>query len=73
VICSDQAALPEVAGDAALVLPLQLDAWASALDTVDAGRAGWIERGRRRAARFTTATSGAALADAYRRAAGGRT
>ncbi len=73
VICSDQAALPEVAGDAALVLPLHLDAWADALDTVDAGREGWIERGRRRAARYTTATSGAALADAYRRAAGGRT
>ena len=39
VICSDRAALPEVAGDAALVLPLDLDAWEGALDEVAARRA----------------------------------
>ena len=38
VICSDRTALPEVAGDAALVLPLELDAWKGALDEVAARR-----------------------------------
>ena len=66
VICSDQAALPEVAGEAAQVLPLRVDAWAGALDVIAADRDDWIERGRRRAAQFTTARSGSALADAYR-------
>lgn len=68
VICSDQAALPEVAGDAAVVLPLRLDAWADALDAVAAGRQEWIARGYRRATDFTTASSGQALVTAYRRA-----
>ena len=36
VICSDRAALPEVAGDAAVVLPPTVDAWADALATVAA-------------------------------------
>ena len=35
VICSDRAALPEIAGDAALVRPLELDAWKGALDEID--------------------------------------
>jgi len=67
VICSDRAALPEVVGDAAAVLPLLSDAWAGALETIAADRAGWIERGHQRAARFTTASSGRALAAVYRR------
>jgi glycosyltransferase involved in cell wall biosynthesis len=67
VICSDQAALPEVAGEAAIVLPLRPDAWSGALDIVAAGRETWIARGCRRAAEFTTAASGRALATAYRR------
>ena len=66
VICSDRAALPEVVGDAAVVRSLTLDAWADALDAVAADRAGLIERGRRRAATFTRAASGRALAGAYR-------
>jgi alpha-1,3-rhamnosyl/mannosyltransferase len=66
VICSDRAALPEVAGAAALVRPLQLEAWAGALDEVRARRAELVAAGRERATRFTTAASGAALADAYR-------
>ena len=69
VICSDRAALPEVVGDAAVVRSLTLDAWADALDVVAADRAGLIERGRRRAAMFTRAASGRALAGAYRLAA----
>jgi glycosyltransferase involved in cell wall biosynthesis len=70
VICSDGAALPEVAGDAAVVLPATADAWADALAKVAATRDELVERGRRRAARFTVAASGTALAAAYRLAAG---
>ena len=66
VICSDRTALPEVAGDAALVLPLELDAWKGALDEVAAHRDELIAAGLARAARFTTAASGRALAGAYR-------
>ena len=47
VICSDRAALPEVAGDAALVRPLDRDAWATALDEVAARRGELIAAGRR--------------------------
>ena len=65
VICSDRAALPEVAGDAALVRPLELDAWKGALDEVD--RQSMAAAGRARAAAFSTAASGAALATAYGR------
>jgi len=65
VICSDRAALPEVAGDAALVRPLELDAWKGALDEID--RDAMVAAGRARAASFSTAASGAALASAYRR------
>ncbi|CAN5699743.1 hypothetical protein BH24ACT5_BH24ACT5_06450 [soil metagenome] len=68
VICSDQAAVPEVAGDAGLVLPLDVDAWARALDRVRADRAAFAERGRNRASHFTLEVSGRALAAAYRRA-----
>ncbi len=70
VICSDRAALPEVAGDAAVVLPPTVEAWADALATVAARRDELIELGRQRAARFTVAASGTALAAAYRLAAG---
>jgi alpha-1,3-rhamnosyl/mannosyltransferase len=66
VICSDQRALAEVVGDAGLVLPLRVDAWADALDAVRQ-RAPEVRRaGLERAAAFTTERSGAALADAYR-------
>jgi alpha-1,3-rhamnosyl/mannosyltransferase len=70
VICSDQAALPEVAGDAAVVLPPTVDAWADALAKVAATRDELIERGRQRAARVTVAASGRRLAAADRLAAG---
>lgn len=66
VVTSDQTALPEVVGDAAVVLPLDAEAWAGALDTVMARRAELIQRGEDRAASFTTAASGSALAAAYR-------
>lgn len=65
VVCSDQPALAEVVGDAGLVLPLELDAWADALDVVAARSGEMCSAGRRRALAFTTERSGAALAGAY--------
>jgi glycosyltransferase involved in cell wall biosynthesis len=71
VICSDQAALPEISGDACVVVPLTMDAWSGALATVASDSQRLIERGLRRASQFTTAASGLALAAAYRVAAAG--
>jgi glycosyltransferase involved in cell wall biosynthesis len=65
VVCSDQPALAEVVGDAGLVLPLELDAWADALDVVAASAEALRAAGRTRAEAFTTERSGAALAGAY--------
>jgi alpha-1,3-rhamnosyl/mannosyltransferase len=65
VICSDQPALAEVVGGAGLVLPLDLDAWAGALDAVAARSEELRSAGRSRARAFTTEHSGAALARAY--------
>jgi glycosyltransferase involved in cell wall biosynthesis len=66
VICSDQAAIPEVVGDAAMVLPLDQAAWAPALDSLSSRRAALIEAGRSRALSFSIAASGDDLASAYR-------
>ena len=73
VVCSDRAALPEVVGDAALVLPLDRDAWAGALDTVAARHDFMVSAGRRRAAHFTTRAAGSATRRRLspRRGAGG--
>ncbi len=68
VICSDQAALPEVVGDAGMVLPLDPDAWADAVQRLPDWRNEKVEQGHRRAREFSIRASGAALADAYRRA-----
>ena len=68
VICSDQPALAEVVGDAGLVLPRDLDAWADALDIVNERAPEMIAAGHRRAATFTAARSGEGLVTAYRRA-----
>ncbi len=65
VICSDQPALTEVVGNAGLVLPLAIDAWADALDVVAARADAMRSAGRARARAFTTERSGAALAAAY--------
>lgn len=71
VICSDQPALAEVVGDAGLVLPRDIDAWADALDVV-ARRSGELcAAGRHRAAAFTARRSGEQLAVAYRTALAG--
>ena len=66
VICSDRTCLPEVAGDAAIVLPLEADAWAGALDAAVTRRAALVAAGRERAKQFTTARSAEALLGAYR-------
>jgi len=66
VVCSDQAALDEVVGDAGLVLPRNADAWATALDEVGRRRVELVAAGRRRALNFTAERSGAALAEVYR-------
>ena len=65
VICSDQPALAEVVGAAGLVLPLDLDAWADALDVIADRTDELRAAGHERALAFTTERSGAALADAY--------
>jgi alpha-1,3-rhamnosyl/mannosyltransferase len=68
VICSDQPALREVVGDAGIVVPLEPDAWAGALDEVTRRRAELRTAGRRRASAFSAVRSGQALAEAYRSA-----
>jgi glycosyltransferase involved in cell wall biosynthesis len=68
VVCSDHPALTEVVGPAALVLPLEGDAWAGALDEVDRRRDELRAAGLDRVAGFTVAASGADLRAAYLRA-----
>jgi alpha-1,3-rhamnosyl/mannosyltransferase len=65
IIASDATCIPSVVGDAGLVLPLDIDAWAGALDTVTARRDELIAAGHRRAQAFTAAASGRALATVY--------
>lgn len=72
VICSDQAALVEVVDDAGLVLELDTEAWADALDRVETDAEAMRRAGRRRAANFTAVKSGEGLALAYRTAVGRR-
>lgn len=67
VISSDQACLPEVIGNAGLVLGLDEEAWAGALQVVQDQRSEFIARGLERAKLFTSEISGQALAAAYRR------
>jgi glycosyltransferase involved in cell wall biosynthesis len=69
VLCSDRTALPEIAGDAAVVRPPTVEAWADALAEIDRRRDELVRAGRQRSERFNTAGSGARLAEAYRMAA----
>jgi glycosyltransferase involved in cell wall biosynthesis len=66
VISSDRACLPEVVGDAGLVVPLTTEGWASALDDLDRRRSDLVARGFERSRMFTTVVSGSALTSAYR-------
>jgi len=65
VIASDQTSIPEVLGGAGLILPLQIDAWARALEQLRERRSELIERGRRRAEEFTDVKSAEDLCLAY--------
>ncbi len=68
VICSDATCMPQIVGDAGLVLPLLPDAWADALVEVGRRRVELVAAGHRRAQDFTSLASGAALAAVYARA-----
>ncbi len=72
VICGNRSSLPEVAGDAALLVdPMSVEAWTQALARVwrDPGLAADLrERGRRRAARFTWERTARETLAVYRRA-----
>lgn len=65
VICSNSTCLPEVAGDAAIVLPLETEAWAGALADAVARRDELVAAGHARARSFTSKRSAEALLDAY--------
>ena len=65
VIASDCASLPEVVGDAGLVLPLEESAWANSLNEVGRRKAELIARGLTRSAQFTSAKSAEDLCVAY--------
>jgi glycosyltransferase involved in cell wall biosynthesis len=70
VVCSGAAAVVEVVGDAAVVVPQRVGpAWAAAVSEARERRHELVERGHTRRADFTLSTSGAALATAYRLAA----
>ena len=69
VICSNATCIPGIVEGAGLVLPLELDAWAGALDEVRRRRTELVAAGHRRALAFTSLASGAALDAAYAQAA----
>jgi glycosyltransferase involved in cell wall biosynthesis len=65
VVASNATCIPGIVADAGLVLPLEREAWADAIDRVTTERQRLVDAGRKRAAYFTARASGAALADAY--------
>lgn len=71
VVATDAGALPEVLGDAAVLVPVgDPDALAGALERVlvdDAVRADLVERGRQRASGYSWDVTAAGLRDCYRR------
>jgi glycosyltransferase involved in cell wall biosynthesis len=75
VVCSDAASLPELAGDAALIVPPHdVEALADALERIltdEALRAHLTEKGRAQAERFTWGACAACVLHALERAAGG--
>jgi glycosyltransferase involved in cell wall biosynthesis len=70
VVCSDTSSLPEVAGDAALLVPPEdVQGWAEAISRLwadDALRAQMRERGLAQAARFTWENAARQTAEIYR-------
>ncbi|MEO5974237.1 MAG: glycosyltransferase family 1 protein [Ilumatobacteraceae bacterium] len=65
VIASDQTSLPEVIGDAGLVLPLETGAWSVAIDLLRQRHGEMVELGKRRATEFTDVKSAEDLCLAY--------
>jgi len=65
VIASNCASLPEVIGDAGLVLPLELDAWSGALQIVQTQREKFVAAGKLRATQYSIRNSGNDLIEAY--------
>ncbi|MEN9648117.1 MAG: hypothetical protein RLZ17_153 [Actinomycetota bacterium] len=68
VIASNCASLPEVVGDAGLVLPLELDAWSGALQIVQTQREKFVTAGKLRAMHYSVKNSGSDLVEAYKAA-----
>ena len=68
VIASNCAALPEVVGDAGIVLPLEIEKWAGALEMLASNRQALVDAGKTRATYFSVANSGRDLAQIYRAA-----
>ena len=67
VVASDRTCLPGVVGDGGLVLPLDIDAWASVPETVASQHDLLVQRGHDRARHFTLRASGADLRRTYER------
>jgi glycosyltransferase involved in cell wall biosynthesis len=65
IICSDRGSIPEVVGEAGIMLPLTTNAWAHALDDVRRDRATLIAAGAARAERFTARLSAEDLVHQY--------
>jgi len=65
VVCSDRASLPEVAGSAGMVLPLNTEDWSHALTRVNMRRDEIVAAGRAHATLFTTALSAGELIACY--------
>ncbi len=77
VLCSDRSVLPEVVGDAAvLVDPMDQEAMAAGLEAIlrldEAGRRDLVDRGLRNLDRFTWSAAARALLDAVRSLEGDR-
>jgi glycosyltransferase involved in cell wall biosynthesis len=67
IVCGDHPAMREVAGDAAIVLDDDPEAWADVPHRVVHDRERLVAAGHRRRSRFTLQASAAALLSAYRR------
>ena len=68
VVCSDATCMPQVVGDAGLVRPLTVEAWAGALSEIRVRRSELVAAGHLRAKSFTSLASGTALAAIYQTA-----
>jgi glycosyltransferase involved in cell wall biosynthesis len=68
VICSDICSLPEIAGDAAILVPPQnVDAWCNAIGALEQRRVELIARGRARVQQFTWVKAAAETVTLYQK------